>query len=194
MRHIIFVCLVVLFMVSCGKKQESKNIIVQKPQVVQAAKKKEKMDPVSYEKPIDWVGSSYTVSVYRFPDEELPMVEDEYGNKYYDNRVTVKVTRKDGSEFFNRTFTKSDFSSCVDESFRRNGALLGLVFVEAKGDDLRFGGSVGSPDPLSDEYIPIVMWLNRMGTIRMQRDTELDGMSQPSQGGAANNVDDEDGV
>lgn len=194
MRHIIFVCLVVLFMVSCGKKQESKNIIVQKPQVVQAAKKKEKMDPVSYEKPIDWVGSSYTVSVYRFPDEELPMVEDEYGNKYYDNRVTVKVTRKDGSEFFNRTFTKSDFSSCVDESFRRNGALLGLVFVEAKGDDLRFGGSVGSPDPLSDEYIPIVMWLNRMGTIRMQRDTELDGMSQPSQGGAVNNVDDEDGV
>ena len=194
MRHIIFVCLVVLFMVSCGKKQESKNIIVQKPQAVQAAKKKEKMDPVSYEKPIDWVGSSYTVSVYRFPDEELPMVEDEYGNKYYDNRVTVKVTRKDGSEFFNRTFTKSDFSSCVDESFRRNGALLGLVFVEAKGDDLRFGGSVGSPDPLSDEYIPIVMWLNRMGTIRMQRDTELDGMSQPSQGGAANNVDDEDGV
>lgn len=194
MRHIIFVCLVVLFMVSCGKKQESKNIIVQKPQVVQAAKKKEKMDPVSYEKPIDWVGSSYTVSIYRFPDEELPMVEDEYGNKYYDNRVTVKVTRKDGSEFFNRTFTKSDFSSCVDESFRRNGALLGLVFVEAKGDDLRFGGSVGSPDPLSDEYIPIVMWLNRMGTIRMQRDTELDGMSQPSQGGAANNIDDEDGV
>ncbi len=194
MRHIIFVCLVVLFIASCGKKQESKNIIVQKPQVVQAAKKKEKMDPVSYEKPIDWVGSSYTVSVYRFPDEELPMVEDEYGNKYYDNRVTVKVTRKDGSEFFNRTFTKSDFSSCVDESFRRNGALLGLVFVEAKGDDLRFGGSVGSPDPLSDEYIPIVMWLNRMGTIRMQRDTELDGMSQPSQGGAANNVDDEDGV
>lgn len=194
MRHIIFVCLVVLFMVSCGKKQESKNIIVQKPQVVQAAKKKEKMDPVSYEKPIDWVGSSYTVSIYRFPDEELPMVEDEYGNKYYDNRVTVKVTRKDGSEFFNRTFTKSDFSSCVDESFRRNGALLGLVFVEAKGDDLRFGGSVGSPDPLSDEYIPIVMWLNRMGTIRMQRDTELDGMSHPSQGGAANNVDDEDGV
>ena len=194
MRHIIFVCLVVLFMVSCGKKQESKNIIVQKPQVVQAAKKKEKMEPVSYEKPIDWVGSSYTVSISRFPDEELPMVEDEYGNKYYDNRVTVKVTRKDGSEFFNRTFTKSDFSSCVDESFRRNGALLGLVFVEAKGDDLRFGGSVGSPDPLSDEYIPIVMWLNRMGTIRMQRDTELDGMSQPSQGGAANNVDDEDGV
>lgn len=194
MRHIIFVCLVVLFMVSCGKKQESKNIIVQKPQAVQAAKKKEKMDPVSYEKPIDWVGSSYTVSISRFPDEELPMVEDEYGNKYYDNRVTVKVTRKDGSEFFNRTFTKSDFSSCVDESFRRNGALLGLVFVEAKGDDLRFGGSVGSPDPLSDEYIPIVMWLNRMGTIRMQRDTELDGMSQPSQGGAANNVDDEDGV
>ena len=194
MKHIIFVCLVVLFMVSCGKKQESKNIIVQKPQVVQAAKKKEKMDPVSYEKPIDWVGSSYTVSISRFPDEELPMVEDEYGNKYYDNRVTVKVTRKDGSEFFNRTFTKSDFSSCVDESFRRNGALLGLVFVEAKGDDLRFGGSVGSPDPLSDEYIPIVMWLNRMGTIRMQRDTELDGMSQPSQGGAANNVDDEDGV
>ena len=194
MRHIIFVCLVVLFIASCGKKQESKNIIVQKPQVVQAAKKKEKMDPVSYEKPIDWVGSSYTVSISRFPDEELPMVEDEYGNKYYDNRVTVKVTRKDGSEFFNRTFTKSDFSSCVDESFRRNGALLGLVFVEAKGDDLRFGGSVGSPDPLSDEYIPIVMWLNRMGTIRMQRDTELDGMSQPSQGGAANNVDDEDGV
>ena len=151
------------------------------------------MEDVDYNWSVDWVGSTYTVFVHRFADESLPMVEDEYGNKYYDNRVSVKVIRKDGSEFFNKTFSKTDFSSCLDDNFRRNGALLGLLFVEAVGDDLKFGGSVGSPDPLSDEYIPLVMKLNRMGTVHVSRDTELDG-AVPSSPNSAGEMADDDGV
>ena len=181
------------FIAACGKKQESRNIIVSKQQVTQAPKKQEKMEDVDYNWNVDWVGSTYTVFVHRFADESLPMVEDEYGNKYYDNRVSVKVIRKDGSEFFNKTFSKTDFSSCLDDNFRRNGALLGLLFVEAVGDDLKFGGSVGSPDPLSDEYIPLVMKLNRMGTVHVSRDTELDG-AVPSSPNSAGEMADDDGV
>lgn len=193
MKRIAFLCVVAFLIAACGKKQESRNIIVSKQQVTQAPKKKEKMEDVDYNWSVDWVGSTYTVFVHRFADESLPMVEDEYGNKYYDNRVSVKVIRKDGSEFFNKTFSKTDFSSCLDDNFRRNGALLGLLFVEAVGDDLKFGGSVGSPDPLSDEYIPLVMKLNRMGTVHVSRDTELDG-AVPSSPNSAGEMADDDGV
>lgn len=193
MKRIAFLCVVAFLIAACGKKQESRNIIVSKQQVTQAPKKQEKMEDVDYNWNVGWVGSTYTVFVHRFADESLPMVEDEYGNKYYDNRVSVKVIRKDGSEFFNKTFSKTDFSSCLDDNFRRNGALLGLLFVEAVGDDLKFGGSVGSPDPLSDEYIPLVMKLNRMGTVHVSRDTELDG-AVPSSPNSAGEMADDDGV
>lgn len=193
MKHVIYLCAVVFLMASCGKKKESKNIIVSKKQETRAPAKKEKMEPVDYTWNVEWGGSTYTVLVHRFPDESLPMVEDEYGNKYYDNRITIKVTRKDGSEFFNKTFTKNDFSHCLDDNFRKNGALLGLIFVESVGDDLKFGGSVGSPDPLSDEYIPLVMKLNRMGTIHVYRDAELDGSAPSSPNDVGDSFDD-DGV
>ena len=67
------------------------------------------------------------------------------------------------------------------------------IYMEAVGDDLKFGGSVGSPDPLSDEYIPLVMKLNRMGTVHVSRDTELDG-AVPSSPNSAGEMADDDGV
>lgn len=170
---LVFSALAVL-VIACGKKEENKNIIVKKQTVSKAPVKTEKMEDVDFEKNVDWVGSVYKVSVRRFCDESLPMVEDEYGNKYYDNKITIQVTRKDGSEFFNRTFTKSDFSSCLNDDFRKNGALLGLVFTEADGDNLKFAGSIGSPDQLSDEQIPVVLILNRMGAVSIKRDNLLD--------------------
>ena len=172
-------CTLAALVVACGKKRDDKNIIVKKQTVSKAPIKTEKMEDVDYEKNVDWVGSVYKVSVRRFCDESLPVVEDEYGKKYYDNKITIQVTRKDGSDFFNRTFTKGDFSSCLNDDFRKNGALLGLVFTEADGDNLKFAGSIGSPDQLSDEQIPVVLILNRMGTVSIKRDNLLDTPSSP---------------
>ena len=45
------------------------------------------------------------------------------------------------------------------------GALLGIVYVKAEGDYLYFAASVGSPDVTSDEYVPLVLKISRMGSI-----------------------------
>jgi hypothetical protein len=46
------------------------------------------------------------------------------------------------------------------------------VFDRADGDDLVFGASVGHPQ--SDEYIPLVIRLTRMGELSIRRDSQMD--------------------
>ena len=65
---------------------------------------------LSQSRVIEWLGNSYTVSTERKADTSLPLCKDEQGNDYYDNRITVTIARKDGSVFFKRTFTKTDFA------------------------------------------------------------------------------------
>ena len=120
------------------------------------------------------MGSIYTVEVKRQKDTSLPVVTLEDKTRYYDNTIAVKVIRKDGSVFFSKNFTKEDFASYLDAHTRERGALLGVVFVRAEGDYLLFAGSVGSPDMASDEYVPLVVKLSRMGNISIAQDTILD--------------------
>ena len=46
--------------------------------------------------------------------------------KYFDNKITVRILRKDGTEFFYRTFLKTDFTGYLDKNTQQNGALLGF--------------------------------------------------------------------
>ena len=64
--------------------------------------------------------------------------------------------------------------------------LLGIVLDRAEGDNLIFAASVGSPDALSDEYIPILLTVSRMGDVSIKRDTTMDT--------SASAEDEEDGV
>ena len=134
----------------------------------------------------------------RKADHSLPLADDGQGNKYYDNRITVKIVRKDGSSFFNRTFTKDDFAKYVDPLYRKNSALLGIVLDKAEGDNLVFAASVGSPDKMSDEYVPLLMKISRFGDVAISKDTQLDTGAVETDGKQpADNPttdDDEDGV
>ena len=56
----------------------------------------------------------------------------------------------------------------------KRSALLGVIFVEAKGDVLRFAASVGSPDANSDEYVPLIVQVSRMGNVAINKDTQMD--------------------
>ena len=97
--------------------------------------------------------------------------------------------RSDGSEFFSRTFTKKDFTSYLDKHTQDMGALLGIVYVKAEGDYLYFAASVGSPDVTSDEYVPMVLKISRMGSISISKDEKLD-----TNASAEEEEDEEDGV
>ena len=72
--------------------------------------------------------------------------------------------------------------------------MLGIVFVEVKGDVLHFAGSVGSPDVTSDEYVPLVITVNRMGAVSIAKDSQLDTAGDEDE--KASSVEDEadDGV
>lgn len=117
---------------------------------------------------ISWVGSKYTVKVSIKCDTSLPLATDG-STKYYDNRVNISILRADGSSFFNRTFTKSDFKPYVDDSYYDGGALIGIVFDKVAGESLKFAVSVGNPDKTTDEFIPLELTVSHVGGVSIEK-------------------------
>uniref|UniRef100_A0AB33J4P7 DUF4738 domain-containing protein n=2 Tax=unclassified Prevotella TaxID=2638335 RepID=A0AB33J4P7_9BACT len=167
-------CTLIGGLTGCGKSKKSQDIITHKPKVQVVNKKPQKIGDYQQTRDVEWLGATYKVLVVRQANQSLQQVDDGNGNRYYDNQITVKIIRKDGSEFFNRAFTKADFESYVDDIYKKNSALLGIVLDEAQGDKLRFAASVGSPDRMSDEYVPLVLVISRTGGVSISKDSQLD--------------------
>uniref|UniRef100_A0AB33IN44 DUF4738 domain-containing protein n=1 Tax=Prevotella sp. GTC17253 TaxID=3236793 RepID=A0AB33IN44_9BACT len=167
-------CTLIGGLTGCGKSKKSQDIITHKPKAQVVNKKPQKIGDYQQTRDVEWLGARYKVLVVRQANQSLQQVDDGNGNRYYDNQITVKIIRKDGSEFFNRTFTKADFESYVDDIYKKNSALLGIVLDEAQGDKLRFAASVGSPDRMSDEYVPLVLVISRTGGVSISKDSQLD--------------------
>ena len=162
---------VVLSVVACSEKKKSTDIITQRVETV-APKGPERMQEYNDSRKVEWIGKQYEVTVHRQPADSLSMVKDETGQEFVDNIISVKVLRADGSQFYSRTFTKKDFLNYLDDDYTKTGILEGLVFDKAEGDFLEFAASVSHPN--SDEYIPLVVKLSRMGQLTIQRDTQMD--------------------
>ena len=161
----------VLTLAACGEKKQSEDIIAQ-PVVKAQPKAPEHMQEYTDDREVQWIGKTYHVKVHRQPADSLPMVKDETGQKFVDNVFTLTVSRADGSVFFRREFTKSSVSQYITESYRKTGILEGLVFDKPDGDWLEFAASVGRPE--TDEYIPLIVRLSRMGNLEIRQDTQMD--------------------
>ena len=168
---VVLLASMVVVLAACGGKKKSEDIIA--PRIVKVQPKEPvRMQPYLDEKEVTWIGKKYFVAVSRQPSDSLPMVKDETGQKYVDNVFRLTVSRQDGSVFFSRTFTKKALTQYLDDDFNKTGVFEGLVFDKAEGDCLIFGASVGHPQ--SDEYIPLVFTLSRMGDLSIKRDTQMD--------------------
>ena len=187
-HSLILLRLSALVLASCAKKKNENEIVTHKPNAVKPSAVR-KMGDYRQQMKVAWVGSEYTIDLDFHADPSLPVVS-EGAQRYYDNRTTLRILRKDGSEFLRREFSKSDFRAYVSASFEKNGAFLGLVFDKAVGDNLIFAASVGSPDKSSDEYVPLLVKVSRTGNIAISKDTQLDTTSST---GAADDLE-EDGV
>lgn len=165
------VALIMAMLASCGEKKKSDDIIAQ-PVVKVKPEAPVKMQEYNDERDVEWIGKTYHVVVHRQPADSLPMVKDETGQKFVDNFFSVKVSRQDGSVFFSRTFTKKYFLNYITEDYRKKGILEGIVFDKADGDWLVFAASVGLPQ--TDEYIPLIVRLSRMGELTVRQDTQMD--------------------
>lgn len=176
----------VITVASCSEKKKTNDIIAPKP-VVKAPAAPAKMQSYDHSDKVEWMGGSYRVVVKRTVDEESPVFSDESNNKYYDNKVFLTVLRPDGTEFFKREFTKHSFSQVVDEAYIGKSTLLGVVLDHAEGDNLIFVASVGSPDQLSDDFIPVTLTLSKTGGLSMKKGQNIGTSDNP-------NADEEEGV
>lgn len=48
------------------------------------------------------------------------------------------------------------------------------MYSKTEGNNIIFEGSVGSPDQVSEDFIPVVVKLNRMGSLSISRGTIID--------------------
>lgn len=169
-------------MASCNSKQaDDKNIIAHKEDIEQKVEDSQPQKVGDYEQtdPVSWLGKDYNVEIARKADAAMPLIaDDNTGEKYYDNKISVRISRTDGSELFKKEFTKSDFSNYIDAAFLKKSALLGIVFDHVDGDNLVFGASVGLPDRLSDEFIPLTLKISNNGKLSVNKDSNLEMESE----------------
>ncbi len=170
-KAILTLSLVGLITVSCGKKKQHDDIIVQETETPQP-QAPIRMQDYKDVKDIQWLGKQYQIEVTRTADDSLKMVKDETGQQFVDNRITLRVIRTDGSIFCTKTFTKSAFDGCLDDDYRKTGILEGFVFDKAEGNQLFFAASVCHPQ--TDEYIPMVVTVSNFGEVGVAKDQQME--------------------
>ena len=170
-KAILTLSLVGLITVSCGKKKQHDDIIVQETETPQP-QAPIRMQDYKDVKDIQWLGKQYQIEVTRTADDSLNMVKDETGQQFVDNRITLRVIRTDGSIFCTKTFTKSAFDGCLDDDYRKTGILEGFVFDKAEGNQLYFAASVCHPQ--TDEYIPMVVTVSNFGEVGVAKDQQME--------------------
>ena len=155
----------------CKEKKQTQDIIAPK---IEAPKPQGPISMQSYSDTVavDWLGKEYKVEVCRAACDSLPMVKDETGQKFVDNRISLRVLRSDGSVFYQGGFTKAAFENCLDNDYRKTGIVEGFVFDKVDGAHLVFAASVCHPQ--TDEYIPLVVTLSSTGEVGIRRDSDLD--------------------
>lgn len=170
-KSVLALTFVGLLATSCGKKKQHDDIIVQETETPQP-QAPIRMQDYKDVKDVQWLGKQYQIEVSRTACDSLAMVKDETGQQFVDNRIVLKVIRQDGSVFCTKTFTKSAFSACLNDDYRKTGILEGFVFDKAEGNQLFFAASVCHPQ--TDEYIPMVVTVSNFGEVGIARDQQME--------------------
>ncbi|MCQ2255818.1 MAG: DUF4738 domain-containing protein [Bacteroidaceae bacterium] len=151
---------------SCKEEKKQDVIIVNTPKEASKPKGTIAKDSISESQSVQWGDAQYTVKVSRKADKTLPIVKnEETGDKYYDNSVTVRVLREDNSEAISKTFTKDNFREHIAKEQYADYSLLIVSFMEAEGNNLKFVVALGDPDDNSDNYINLQMLISKTGNI-----------------------------
>ena len=170
-KSVLALAFVGLITTSCGKKKQHDDIIVQETEAPQP-QAPIRMQDYKDVKDVQWLGKQYQIEVSRTACDSLAMVKDESGQQFVDNRIVLKVIRQDGSVFCTKTFTKSAFSACLNDDYRKTGILEGFVFDKAEGNHLFFAASVCHPQ--TDEYIPMVVTLSNFAEVGISKDQQME--------------------
>lgn len=147
---------------SCKKKEQTDDIIVDKV-IEKPQEGPENMPESEQSGSVTWIsGGEYSYTISRKADNALPIVTN-HDKQYHDNSITLTVNRADGSQFFQKTFSKTNFAPVLPKQFKDNGVLLGMNLDKVDGNNLLFVVSVGSPDQNYEEFYCVQMTLTNLG-------------------------------
>ena len=107
----------------------------------------------------------------RRPDDSLPVVTNEQGEKFVDNRITLRIT-SGGKSIVNKEFTKESFASLVGAKFLKHSILEGLVYDKNTSKGMVYAASICYPQ--SDLYIPLSITVSADGKISIAKEELLE--------------------
>lgn len=165
---------VLALLTSCGGGSGSTGLFGRseaQPSEEEAPKGPQSMQDSDITVPVQVGSREFQSNVVRRPDSSLPMVTNEQGQKFVDNRITLRL--QEGSrQVVNREFTKADFAPFLDAEFQRNAILEGLVFDKVEGSIILYAASVAYPE--SDLYVPFQITVTTTGNISIAKSDVMD--------------------
>jgi hypothetical protein len=170
MKKIVYMlaCASVIFFTACSSKDKSEKegvqTLMQDSTEIAAP---QRMQVSDVKTTFTYKGKEYQSSVTRRPDETLPIVKNEQGEKFIDNRITLRLT-SGGKQVVDKVFTKESFASLVDATFMKYAILEGLVYDQTTPQGIIYAASVCYPQ--SDLYVPIRLTITADGKISMTQD------------------------
>ena len=161
---IFFISYSLIFVTSCTpQKSESQET----PQTEQSADEVHSLNDYAYTDTLMQGSHKVVYSITRQPADDLPVVKDEDGVEFKDNRYNLHIT-KDGKKLFDRNFTKADFKSQLSEEFQKQGIMDGLRFHHAEEGKLYFNTCISFPE--SDMICPFLLTIGPDGSFTLTPD------------------------
>lgn len=117
-------------------------------------------------------GRDCEAQVFRTPDDALPVVKNEEGDQFVDNRITIRITEGQGRRLFERTFTKQSFAAFLSDRFMQEAILEGIAYDTVDGSHVCFAASVSYPE--SDLYVPLRLRIGADGTLAVEETDLMD--------------------
>lgn len=160
-----------LLVVACTSRNRNGDEVQVLMQDSVAASAPQRMQVSDTEVTITYKGREYNSSVVRRPDDRLPVVKNEQGEKFVDNSIALRITCG-GKQIVNRVFTKENFASLVDAQFMKHAILEGLVYDKTLPQGIVYAGSICYPQ--TDLYIPFRLTVSADGEISMAKEELLE--------------------
>lgn len=171
MKHTIYILhfvFYILLLSACGNKGEKKDPwAVPEHEVVTR-----QMPELALTDSIAVGNRQYVYDILRTSNDSLTKVKDDMGDLYKDNTIRLTI-RRNGTQFFDKTFTKATFAKDIEKDFYDNAILDGIRFLKAEpGQGLVFSFAVSYPD--SDMSLPFLMTITDSGSFTFIKDENLD--------------------
>lgn len=167
-------CVAVLFFAACSsqKKNEKDDVQILMRDSMDAGGP-QRMQISDAKTTITYKGKEYHSSVLRRPDDNLPVVKNEQGEQFVDNRITLRLTCG-GRQVVDKSFTKESFASLVDAKFMRYAILEGLVYDKTTPQGIVYAASICYPQ--TDLYVPLRLTVAADGKIAMAKEELMEDL------------------